>query len=124
MTSYEPEKRPNLDEILEDKWLKQFPKDKNEMEKLEENLKKELLKRESIIKEEKRKEKINGNNNESSLLVESNNRSSGNKSSNIFDYNLRPGFIDKESVSNNYIKTKGNLKTAKIMNDFYHNIKE
>ena len=57
MTSYEPEKRPNIDEILDDKWLKQFPKDKNEMEKLEDNLKKELLKRECKIKDSKRIEK-------------------------------------------------------------------
>lgn len=123
MTSYEPEKRPDINKILDDKWFKQFPKDKNEMKKLEDNLKKELLKRESIIKEAKRIEK-DFKNNESSLLDESNNRSSGNKSSNIFDYNLRPGFIDKESISNNYIRIKGNLKPAKIMNDFYYNIKE
>ena len=124
MFSLKPEERPDINKILNYDWFKKIPKDKIELEKLEDDMKKELLKRESIIKDAKRIEKkFKGN--ESSLLDEVNNRSGDDGPSEIFNYDLKPEIIDIESISNNnYIKTKGNLKPSKIMNDLYYYIKQ
>ena len=124
MFSLNPEDRPDINKILNYDWFKKIPKDKNELEKLEDDLKKELLKRESIIKDAKEIEK-RFKDNESSLLDEVNNRSGDDGPSEIFNYDLKPEIIDIESISNNnHIIIKGNVKPSKIMNDLYYYIKQ
>ena len=104
MFTLKPKDRPDINKILNNAGFKEIPKDKNKLLKLEDDMKKELLKRESIIKDSKIiKKKFRDN--ESSLLDEISNRSWEDGPSEIFNYDLKPETTDKKYISNRKFKT-------------------
>ena len=122
MTSYDPKERPNIDEVLSDEWFKNIKSNPEEIDNLEKEIKKELEKREEIIEIGKKSDmEYEGKDNSNSLVEED--RSGGNERiPETFDLNLKPRFIDIDSISNNYIKIKTDLSPAKMMNIIYYYI--
>ena len=119
MISIKPEKRPDIEEILNDPWFKeiddmkknnqeQFIKLENEISEIFSSLRKD-------VKKHNRKEMKN--NNKESKNASNNYRSSSGEL--IFSSNLVPNYIDTPLNINNYIDIKGYLNPVNFMNDLY-----
>ena len=124
MLTYEQEERPTIEQVLNDDWFKIIEKSsQKEIEDLEDKIKEELGKRKDLIKDRKELEmSINGYNDSLTL---NNNRGGENDILNIFNSDIKPKYIKKESgLNNNYIKIKGNLNYAQFMNAFLSSIIE
>ena len=126
MVSDKPDKRPNIDKILDNKWFQDIKKlNKKEIEDLEIEIKKEFEKREKIIKQIL-ENKMEIEEEESSQL--GNFRSIEDDIKEYFAHNLKPKLIDNEKGMNNCIKIKikGNCNPAyfmnKLMNKIYENL--
>ena len=117
MVLFESQNRPNIEDILNSEWLKEIRDLNNEqINELENEVKKEFDKREIIIKEKKKKNILAEG--ISSLLNESDTRGGTEEIKTYFDYNLKPKFIEDENLIKNYnfIKIKGNLNPSNFMN--------
>jgi len=122
MIAYQPKERPSIEEILKSDWMQEINNmNKDELEKLEKELKEEFLKRQPLVdaglKQEAESEQ---NDSEES----SGNRGNNNNYDNYFDLNLKPKYGQSGINMNNYIKLKGNeINPAKFMNMLIGKIK-
>ena len=116
MVSYNPDNRPkNIEEIFNSEWMKDIKNMKEEeLEKLEEELKEELMKRKE--KSDNYYETETEEKNED--IKETKGTRGGNNDNNIFDLSLKPNFAKTGLNMDNYIKLKGDeINPAKFMNN-------
>ena len=120
MVSYKPSDRPTIEEILNSEWMKEIKEMNNEqINKLENEIKEEFIKREpSIIEGLKKEMEINAQNNNDS----SDNR--GIDDDDLFDLNLKPKYAKSGFNMNNYIKLKGDIVPHIFMNNLINQIKK
>ena len=122
MISYKEKDRPNnIDEILNNIWFDEIEKlDKINLDKLEDNLKKEFEKRENIYNKSTKKEIKT----ETKEEIPNDNRDESKKKNNIFDDSIYPERINVKYLKNidNYIKINGNLNYINFMNDLVSKI--
>ena len=124
MISIKPEKRPDIEEILNDPWFKEIDDmKKNNQEqfvKLENEIREIFSSLRKNVKKHNRKEMKN--NNKESKNASNNYRSSSGEL--IFSSNLVPNYIDTPLNINNYIDIKGYLNPVNFMNDLYKMISD
>ena len=122
MVSFFPKERPTIEEIFQSDWLKEIRGMKDEkLKELENEVREEFLKRESILNDAKKKNKeINNNNNNSSSSIQ--NKSLKNDDS-IFNPNSKPRYAKTDLNMDYCIKITGNFDPAKFMNDLVAKIK-
>ena len=126
MVSNNPQKRPNIDEILNDPWMNEINElNKEEYDKLELEVKEEFCRLNSLIEKnnetfkhsDKKDDENNGNNENNG-----NKEDSGNKKL-YFDYGLVPNYIYQKGLNaKNYIIIEGNLNPTKFMNNLLNRI--
>ena len=117
MVAFNPEERPTIQQILDDDWMKEIREMNNEqLIQLENEIREEFLKRESLVEIGIKKEKEMEANNP--------NESSGNKNvdDDIFDLDLKPKYAQTGLNMNNYIKLKGKINPAIFMNSLVNKI--
>lgn len=122
MTSYDPNKRPNIDKVLSDKWFENIKEKPEEIDNLEKEIKKELEKREEIIKIGKQSKIKYERKDDSNSLVESDRSGENERIPDTFDLSIKPEFIDLNSISSYYIKIETDLCPARMMNIIYYYI--
>ncbi len=122
MLNKDSNKRPSIDDVLNDIWfenIRKALKNKEELNILEDKLKKELSEREILVNDGYKLE-IDKGNKDNNTLGE---LDKGSESDNfVFDLDLKPKYIDIESVTKNYIKIKDNINPAKFMSKLYNYI--
>ena len=115
-------KRPSIDDVLNDIWfenVRKALKNKEELKMLEDKLNKELSEREILVNDGYKLETDKGNKDNNTLGE----LDKGSESDNfVFDLDLKPKYIDIESVTKNYIKIKDNINPAKFMSKLYNYI--
>ena len=128
MVSYDPEKRPTIEEILKDPWFEEINSlNKEEYQKLEEEIIEIFMKLENEMNKENEIYEKKG---EKSEDKDTDNEDSGNRSCNdkikqYFDLNLTPKYIYQKGLNaKNYIIIKGNLHPAKFLNNLLNKICE
>jgi hypothetical protein len=120
MVSFFPKERPTIEEIFQSDWLKEIRGMKDEkLKELENEVREEFLKRESILNDAKKKNKEINNNNSSSSIQ---NKSLKNDDS-IFNPNSKPRYAKTDLNMDYCIKITGNFDPAKFMNDLVAKIK-
>ena len=113
MVSFNPKERPTIEKIFQSNWMKEIrEKNEEQLEELENEVREELLKRESLLNDAKKKNKEINNNNSSSL---SQNKSLKNDD-NIFNPNSKPCYAKSDLNMDYCIKITGNFNPAKFMN--------
>ena len=117
MVSYNPEERPTIQQILEGDWMKEIREMNNEqLMQLENEIREEFLRRETLVEIGIKKEKeLEGNNS---------NESDGNRNidDDIFDLDLKPKYAKTGLNMNNFIKLKGKINPAIFMNSLLNKI--
>ena len=114
MVSFEPENRPNIQEILNSEWMEEIMKlNEEEITELDNDIKEEFEYREMVI-EEKLRPNMEIKEKESSFLGSM--RSGGEDMKEYFDNNIIPKCIETEKGIDNFIKIKGNINPADFMN--------
>ena len=123
MTSYDPTKRPNIDQVLSNDWFDSI-RNEEEIVHLEDEIIKEFEKRKEIIKIGKQSKQLEmeykGKDNND--LLEEDRAGEIESIPDTFDLFVKPNFIDIDSISNYYIKIKTDLCPAKMMNIIYYHI--
>ena len=121
MVAYRPTERPTIEEILNSEWMKEIREmTKDQINKLENEIKEEFIKREPFVIEGLKKEMvINTQNN-----CESNNNKGIEDDDDIFDLNLKPKYAKNGINMNNYIKIKGDIIPHLFMNSLVKQIKK
>ena len=123
MVSYRPQERPSLEEILNSDWMKEIRELNNkQLQNLENEVREELLKRESLVNEELKKKLETSRDEDGSSIDISGNRGGVKEEKNYFDLSLKPKFAQTGLKMNNYIKINGNLNPAKFMNHLANKI--
>ena len=116
MISYRAQERPTIEEIFDSEWMKEI-KDlsKDEMSKLENEIRKEFLRRETIVNEgSKKKVKVKE---EYSTDMSSATRGGDDEDINYFDLSLKPKYAQTGIGMKNYIKLEGELNPVRYMNN-------
>ena len=114
MISFNPDKRPSIDDILNSKWMKEI-RDMNDaqLSQLENEIKNEFLQREPLVEKGLKKEmEIN----KKKQKNYSGNKSASDDVDNIFALDLKPKFAQTGLNMDNYIKLKGEINPAQLMN--------
>ena len=122
MLSKDPKKRPDINKVLNHPWFENVRKTLNNKEQLkilEDKLKKELSERKNAIKEGNRLETLIKGEDFNSLVdlnrgVES--------YFCLFDLNLKPEYIDVNTLEKNFIKIEGDINPARFMSELYYYI--
>ena len=122
MVSYNPDKRPNIKDILEHKWFGKIPNmNEEELEAYEQEvgLNEELVKRKDIILQSitpkyVKKEEVGENKQKTKALDDDN--------QNIFDNSAEPEIIKRVYFMNYYIEIQGFFDPVNFMNSLYQQI--
>lgn len=119
MVSFKPQERPSIEEILGSEWMREIRELNNEqLAQLENEIKEEFLKRETMVNNAIKQE----------MEVEEDSESSGNRGgedeNEYFDLSLKPKFAQTGLNMNNYIKLKGNLVPSRFMNSLANKIEK
>ena len=117
MISYKPKKRPTIIEILKSEWMKEVRDlTEDQLQKLEEEIIEEFLKRESMINEvlEVKTEDETFSSLNCDRGIEDNYKT-------YFDFSLKPKYA-KTGLGMNFIKIEGNLSPADFMNNLANKI--
>ena len=116
MVTYNPNSRPNAEDILNHPWfndIKEIENNEEKMEELENKLKEYLMNLVDIVKGNLKKV-MEVKNTESDMV------SSGIKSTKMgksfFEFKIKPKYIDTPMIMNNCIKIKGDLNPVIFMN--------
>ena len=123
MLSKDPKKRPDINKVLNHPWFENVRKTLNNKEQLkilEDKLKKELSERKNSIKEGNRLETMIKGNQDFNSLVDLNR--GGESDVCLFDLNLKPEYIDVNTLEKNFIKIEGDINPARFMSELYYYI--
>jgi serine/threonine protein kinase len=126
MVNYDPQKRPSIEDILDDPWLKEYNKLTDEEKKKLEN--------EVIEKEFEEREKILEQNNKNKNLINikdiieqapnMDNKSSGKINESYFDENCKLESIDENNLNlKYYLNIKGTSNPNDLMNALVEKVK-
>jgi serine/threonine protein kinase len=126
MISFNPRKRPKIDEILKDKWFGNIPNmTEEELKNYEKEIKmEEEFKNRKIEVDNKSKDEIKKNNDESNKIYIKTHptKSIGDEKDDFFNSELICKNVESEKYMNYYINIKGNLDPRKFMNSFCNKI--
>ena len=123
MVSYKPGARPTIDEILKSAWMKEInDMDSEKLNQLESDLKKELEKRELIIKETKEKS-FESKEQQDSDDFYNNNRGIGDENSK-FNYSNIAKMLPPGKRLDNFIRLKGSFDALNFMNTLCNELTE
>jgi len=123
MISFRPQDRPSIENILNDPWFKEIRDlSDDELAKLENEIREQLLKREKIVQEELKKEMVTEGQSDSFINMSGNR--SGDDEKEYFDLSLTPKYGQTGIGMNNYIKIKGNLNPAQFMNSLANKLEK
>ena len=109
MVDFEEDKRPEIQQILSDKWF-------DEINKLDDEEKKKLEK--DYISEFEKKEKIMDQQLHQTEDVKTREMKNESLNTKIFTNETNINCVEDEKIFNNYIKIKGNLNPIDFMNNF------
>ena len=119
MLSYFEKKRPEIEEILDGKWMKEIKDlNENQMNDLENEVKSEFKRRKAIITQKKKTPKVEINQKSSELGTM---RSGGNNEKN-FNYNSKPYDIKSEKHFDNFVEIKTLLHPVTLMNELINKL--